>query len=235
MKMLGSLVTDRRESDRRFVIYRPEGDQDLGEWFANHGVEVEYRPLPPDGPDPFVAIEADGEFVGALGVAELTWLTEPPIVRPGEREDPSEGYRVLFDLFDETVFTTMERRQLLAVSREIEDRVYRAGTGTFHVSFQTLSTFESQIEPYRRLAADTDVDVHIHGLADWTPPALPGVTYHGYSESALNRYWVLAFDGGDGQAQPCGLVAQEGSDGYSGFWTDDAETAGEILTELAEG
>lgn len=234
MTMLDSLVSDRGKADRRFVIYRRDGDQDLGEWFANHDVEVEYRPLPPEGPDPFVVIEADGEFAGTLGVAELTWLTEPPIVRPGEREGLSEGYRVLFDLFDETVFTTMHRRQLLAVSREIEDRVYRTGKGTFHVSFQTLSTFESQIEPYRRLAADTDVDIHIHGLADWTPPTIPNVTYHGYSETSLERYWVLAFDGAGGRTQPCGLVAQEDSDEYSGFWTDDRETVGKILTELAE-
>lgn len=233
--MLDSLVSDIRETDRRFVIYRRDDEQDLGGWFANHGVEVEYRPLPPEGPDPFIVIEADGEFAGTLGVSELTWLTEPPIVRPGERDELSEGYRVLFDLFDETVFTTMERRQLLAVSREIEDRVYRTGTGTFHVSFQTLSTFESQFEPYCRLAADTDVEIHIHGLADWTPPTIPNVTYHGYSETTLERYWVLAFDGGDGRTQPCGLVAQEGSDGYSGFWTDDRETVGKILREFTDG
>jgi hypothetical protein len=233
--MLDSIVADRREADRGLVIYRRDEEQDPGEWFTNHGVAVEYRPLPPNGPDPFVVIQEDGEFAGTLGVAELTWLTEPPIVRPGDREGLSEGYRVLFDLFDETVFTTMERRELLAVSREIEDRVYRTGTGTFHVSFQALSAFESQLEPYRRLAADTDVDVHIHGLADWTPPAIPGITYHAYSESMLERYWALAFDGGDERAQPCGLVAQEEAGGYSGFWTDEAETVEEILTELAEG
>ncbi|WP_336136478.1 DICT sensory domain-containing protein [Natronomonas amylolytica] len=233
--MLDALIAEAEASNRQLVVYRRDEGTDLGEWFANHGVEVEYRPLPATGPDPFVVIKEGGEFVGALGVAELTWLTEPPIARPGDREGLSEGYRVLFELLDETVYTAMERRQLLAVSREIEDRVYRTGAGTFHVSFQTLSTFESQLEPYRRLAAETDVDVHIHGLADWSPPAIPGITYHEYSESPLKRYWALAFDGGDGRTQPCGLVAREESDGYSGFWTDDAETVDAILTELAEG
>lgn len=213
---------------------RRDGETDLEERLAAHGVSVDSRRLPPGGPDPFLVIERDGAFAGALGVGAAERLLEPPIVRPGEREGVSEGYRVFFELLEETVFSAMERRQLLAVSREIEDRAYRVGSGKLSVSFQTFSTFESQLGVYRHLAAETDLDIRIHGLADWTPPEIAGITYHGYTDDILGRYWILAFTDDTDGTQSCGLLARERSDSYEGFWTDDPNTVDDIRTALTE-
>lgn len=230
--MFESLLTDNRKRDRQFTVYRSGKETDVEAQFTTHAVDVVHRELPPGGPDPFIVIEEDGEFAGAIALEELAWLLEPPVVRPGDREDVSPGYSVLFDVLDETVFTAMERRQLLAVSREIEDRGYRVGTGTLGVSFQTLSTFESQAAVYRRLAAETDLDIHIYGVDDWTPPQIAGITYHGVVADTLGRYWVLAFDGGNDEMQACGLVAQERAEGYDGVWTDDPGLVADVLREL---
>jgi len=233
------LLADIGEVKRRFTVYASDGHDerddgaDIEERFASRDVDVDYRTLPPGGPEPFVLIEEDGEFAGVLGARELRSLLEPPIVRPWKRTDVSEGYRVLFEVLDGTVFTALERRNLLAVSREIEDRAYRVGTGTLRVSFQTLSTFESQADAYRDLAAETDLDVHIYGLADWTPPEIPGITFHGHSNESIGRYWVLAFDGGSDATQACGLVAREQPDGYLGVWTSDPGTVRDVADELA--
>lgn len=230
--MFDSLLADAQRGERQFTVYRAGEETDIEVQFEAYDIDVVHGELPPGGPDPFLVIEEHGEFAGAIALEELEVLLEPPIVRPGDREDVSPGYSVLFDVLDETVFTAMERRQLLAVSREIEDRAYRVGTGTLRVSFQTLSTFESQAPVYRRLAAETDLDIHIYGVDDWTPPEIAGITYHEVAADTLGRYWVLAFDGGSDEMQACGLVAQERTEGYDGVWTDDPEMVGEILREL---
>ncbi|MFC6785157.1 DICT sensory domain-containing protein [Halobaculum halobium] len=124
----------------------------------------------------------------------------------------------------------MRRRSLLAVSREIEDRAHRVGTGTLRASFQRFSAFRPQVGVYSYLAADTDLSVHVHGVDDWDVPPIPGVRYHAVDDE-LERFWVLAFDGGD-EGQACGLVAREDSDGYTGFWTDDAAIVAEIAAAV---
>lgn len=230
--MLDSLFTEVRNREKRFIVYRSGDETDIETQFASHNVSVTHRELPSEGPDPFLVIEENGEFAGALALSDLEGLLEPPLVRPGKRDDVSEGYRALFDVLDETVFTTMERRQLLAVSREIEDRAFRVGTGTLSVGFQSLSTFKSQIGVYRQLATATDLDIHIYGAADWAPPVIERVTYHRYADDALEQYWVLAFDGGPDEMQASGLVARERPDGYDGFWTDDAEIVEDIRAAL---
>lgn len=264
--MLDSLLDSIRHRSRTFRVYRSDNNTDLEEQFASHLVDIDTRSLPPDGPDPFVVIEADGAFAGALSLERFEALLEPPIVRPGgygkdrpgaslengnnrprtpldsstnARDDIPDGYRVLFDVLGDTVFTAMERRQLLAVSREIEDRAFRVGTGTLRVGFQTLSTFKSQVEMYRYLATETDLDIHIYGVSDWNPPEIDEITYHPLTDDSstldsLERYWLLAFDGGPTETQACGLLAQERLEGYDGFWTDDATIVRRIEKALHE-
>lgn len=230
--MFDPLLAEVQDQSRQFTVY--EGDEETGipSQFATHPVNVRQERLPAGGPAPFVVIEQDGEFAGALPADEFQKLLEPPIVRPGERDDVSEGFGVLFDVLDDTVFTAMNRRQLLAVSREVEDRATRVGVGTLRASFQDWSRFEPQIDLYRYLASHTDLDIHIYGIERDDAPAIPGVTYH--RGERLDRYWSLAFDGGADESQSCALVAREQTDGYDGFWTYDPGLVDEILGTLAE-
>lgn len=225
-------MTELRDREHQFTIYRSRDPPDIEVWLANHDVAVESRELPSGGPAPFIEIKTDGEVVGVIGIEAVEGLLEPPIRRPGDRNGISEGYRVLFDVLEKTVVSGMDRRELLAVSREIEDRAYRVGEGTLRVSFQTLSTFRSQADIYRTLATDTNLDIHIHGLDDWTPPTITGITYHTDDAERLEPYWLLAYDGGPTDSQACGLVAQEHSEDYTGFWTNDSVLVEEITSTL---
>lgn len=231
--MFSTLLSEISEQDKQFTVYRHGEQTDLETQFETHNVTVTHESLPPGGPEPFVVIEDDERFSGAIALADLETLIEPPIIRPGDRDEVSKGYRIVFDVLDETVFTSMNRRQLLAVSREIEDRAFRVGNGTLRVSFQTLSTFKSQAELYRYLATSTELDIHIYGIDDWEPPTIPGITYHELKSELLGQYWVLAFDGGSSASQASALVAQEQREGYNGFWTDDTRLVDDILAELA--
>lgn len=230
--MLGSLIADLQDRKHLCTVYRCSESPEIEQWLATHGIAIESRPLPPDGPDPFIELKADDEVKGIIGIEAVEGITEPPIVRPGARDDISEGYRVLFDILAKTVVSGMSRREFLAVSREIEDRAYRVGEGTLRVCFQTFSTFKSQIAVYRTLAADTDLEIHIYGVDDWTPPALTGVNYHPHEAERFGHYWAMAYDGGPDCAQACGLVAEELPDGYTGFWTNELSVVEDIARTL---
>lgn len=232
MTVLEELFASVRRSPYRFVFHADEAGRgaDVTERFATHGVAIETEELPPGGPAPFFVIEEDGVFRGALGLTEVEDILEPPIHRVERIEDVSTGYRVLFDVLDDAVFSATSRRELLAVSREIEERAFRIGIGTLRVGFQKLSAFESQEDVYRKLATETNLDVHVYGAADWTPPTIPGVSYHEYPE--LDRYWLLAYDSETPQAETCALVARQTGDMYDSFWTNDPETTRTVLDEL---
>jgi len=229
--MLDSVFAEVGQSDTRFTIHAP-AESDVPPWFKTYTVPVVYNPLPKNGPDPFVSIESAGAFVGAISLKELEALLTPPIKRPPEDAMVSDGYRVLFEALDATVFTALGRKQLLAVSREIEDRAYRVGNGTLRVCFQTFSTFHSQLSVYRQLAADTALDIHLYAVADWDPPAIAGITYHDISGTGLERYWLLAFDGGTEPTNACGLFSRETGESYTGYWTDDRTLLDRVSTEL---
>ncbi|WP_418280161.1 DICT sensory domain-containing protein [Halorubrum sp. DTA98] len=230
--MIESLFAEIRDREPRFVVYGTDEWTEVETRFATHNVEIDHRSLPSGFSAPFLVVERDGEFAGALGLDALDGLLEPPIVRPGDGDSVSDAYRAVFDVLDDTVFTSMDRRRLLAISREIEDRAYRVGAGTLRVGFQTLSTFESQVEPYRRLATKTELDVHVYGVPDRTPPTVAEITFHEDADGEFERYWLLAFDGGPDESDPCGLVAKERADGYRGFWTDDRDVVRSIAAAL---
>lgn len=229
--MLDAILAGVREREKQFVVYGAD-ETTAADLFSNHNVSLVYRDLPAGGPSPFLVVEDGGRFAGAVSLDDLDGLFSPPLVRPGEGTDVSPGYRVLFEVLDDTVFTSMERAELLAVSREIEDRAFRVGRGTLRTSFQRLSVFESQLDVYRRLADVTDLAIHVHGAPDWDPPEIAGVTYHEDAADDVERYWVVAFDGGD-DAQACALLAVEEGDGYRGFWTDDPAVVADVLAALA--
>lgn len=232
--MLDGLLADARASDHQFIIHSDDPDTAAEDWFRNHNVEVIHRPLPVGTPRPFLVVERDGEFIGVIDLSEVEQLLEPPIVPPESHEELSAGHREFFDVLADTVFTSIRRQELLAVSREIEDRAHRVGDGTLQVSFQRLSVFQSQQTVYETLAAETNLDIHVHGVDDWTPPNSPGISYHTLHSELLEPYWVMAFDGGPNETQACGLVAEElAEEGYTGFWTHDESMVSRILKRVS--
>ncbi|MEF8785074.1 MAG: DICT sensory domain-containing protein [Haloarculaceae archaeon] len=233
--MLDRLIDDAQHHCKRITLYTDDAEDALTSRFGGSSVTTERKRLPPHGPDPFVTIHDAGQVVGSLSLDDFEELLTPPIVRPGDRKEVSAGYRALFDLLDDTVFDSLDRRQLLGASREIEDRAFRVGHGTLRVSFQSLSIFESQVSVYRHLASETALDVHVYGTADWDPPEIAGITYHRSDAATVEQFWALAFDGGGDQTQACGLVARERDGEYTGFWTYDPEIVSRIAAELEEG
>lgn len=229
--MLDSYIADVERRRGELTVYSTE-DTGLAEQLATRNATVEHKPLPPAGPPPFVAIRRDGAFAGALRLEEFKELLTPPVVRPGEREGLADGYRALLGTLEETLFTGLDRRQLLATSREIEDRAHRVGSGVLRVCFQSLSAFASQAEVYGHLIAGSDLEVHVYGEPDWMRPAVENLTYHPDIEDRLAPFWCVAFDGGPDESQACVLVAREREDGFVGFWSYDSDLVSDVLGTL---
>jgi hypothetical protein len=228
--MFDGVIDDVRSRETEFVVYTGRDDPEVAERFAEYNVSVSYRGLPPAATEEFLVIRESGAFAGSIGLDELDVLLEPPIDRP--IGSAPGAHRALFDVLDDTVFTPLDRRQLLATSREIEDRAFRVGRGTLRVGFQNAAAFRRQRRVYERLAAETELDIHVYGHREWPPDDTRGLTVHEASD-AVDRYWFLAFDGGDDERQACGLVARQTDGAYTGFWTYDPGVVGDILDRLA--
>lgn len=221
-------VLEEAERRRTTMRYYAPTAGDLAEQFDARNVDVRFVPLPPTGPEPFVVLSRDGEFRGAAGVDLLREFVRPPVPRPADASELSPEYRALVELLDDTVFASLSRRQLLATSREFEDRARRVGRGTLHAGFQSGRALEAQRGVYRRLAAETDLDVHVYATVDdaatasTTDLAAAGATVHREPADEIGRYWFLVFDGGGDDDRAFALVAEErGPDSFSGAWTYD--------------
>lgn len=219
---------------RSITVYAAEEPTWVAEQFSTRNVTVDYEPLPPDAPTGFAVVRERGEFVASIGLSELEEVLEPPIRRPWEAPPEESGYRAVFDLLEDTIFTAFDRRQFLGAAREIEDRAFRVGGGELRVGFQRFSAMRSQVPIYARLAAETELSIHLYGRADWEPPAVPGATVHAESSEEIGAFWFLAFDGGYDRTNACALLAEERRpDEFYGFWTYDPELVSEMLAYLA--
>ena len=220
---LGSILSDVADSEKRLVVYAPDGSgTDLATRLRTRNMTVDHRRLPAISADAFVVVRDGERFRGAVPLVDLLGFLAPS-PSPGLDESASE-YRHIYDLFDDTVFVSLDRRQLLATSRELEDRAWRTGRGRLHVGFQRIEALEPQREVYRDMAGlDIDIHIYVPGAADAVAMFEdPSVTVHTDSDRDLERYWFVLFDDGSEGCQNCALIAREEADGrYRGVWTYD--------------
>lgn len=177
----------------------------------------------------------DGDFVAAIGLEAAREFLEPPIVAPWAETDADDSYRRVIEVFQATVWRALDRRQLLAISREIEDRAWRVGSGTLRVSFQRAAALEAMAPVYVRLAGESTLDVHVYIADDWERPSIPGVTIHADAGPEIGEFWAITFDGDGDELRTSGLIARERADGtFEGYWTDDAALVAELEDALRD-
>jgi hypothetical protein len=210
---------------RTLTVYAEDPHPEVADHFEGWNVEVRFDRLPEGSTDGFVTVRRGEEFLGSLDVRVLDALLEPPasVGPPGETTGPP--LENLLALLDGTTFRSFDRRQLLAVSREIEDRAWRIGTGRLHAGFQRPPALAAQRDAYERLA-DRGLDAHVYFDGAWDADPIEGVTLHTGTDGQLGRFWfvVLAATG----EQDCALLAMETDDRYDGFWTYDPDHVADI-------
>ncbi|PSQ52533.1 histidine kinase [Halobacteriales archaeon SW_8_65_20] len=197
--------------------------------FGDRNLTVEHETA--TGPDSYVVLSEESEFVTAASVADVLATgsdTEPELA--------SDTYRPILDHLDETIFTSYDTEQMIAASREIEDRAWRLGTGELHAGFQKLSILNPQMDIYERLASKGDLNVHTYATPDDDVPHHDtDLTIHVERSDEIRESWFVVYDGGGVDVNKCALVAEEREPrSFYGFWTYDAETVDWLLDYLDE-
>jgi len=227
----GRILSDIASREKRVIVYAPDDSgNELADVLATRNLTIDHRQLPAISSEAFVIVRDDGEFRGALSLADLLEFLTPPIRRPDDLDSLARKHRMVYELLDDTVFVALDRRQLLATSRELEDRAWRTGHGRLHAGFQRPDAFRAQTTVYRELAT-TDIDVHLYvpGGVSTDPLADTPVTLH-TRNGDLDQYWFILFDHGETGAQNCALIARETEDGrYQGVWTYNEELVAEAF------
>ena len=148
-----------------------------------------------------------------------------------------ETPEVVAHLADVT-FTVSDKQKflLIHISRHIESLALDTGSGVLHSSFQRLSRLLDERgtrDTYETLA-DSGVDTHVYGVADWVPPAfVEDLTVHAGETDELRTSWFVVHDGDGDDDRKAALVAEEiGPNEYRGYWTYDPRLVDEILRYL---
>ncbi|MDZ7746087.1 MAG: DICT sensory domain-containing protein [Halobacteriales archaeon] len=183
----------------------------------------------PSGPDSYVVLSQESEFVTAASIGDV-------LGDDTQRELESDIYRPILDYLDETMFTSYDTQQMIAASREIEDRAWRLGTGELHAGFQKLSILSSQMDIYKQLAAKDGLEVHAYAAPDEDVPQHDtDLTIHVERSDEIRESWFVVYDGGGVDVNKCALVAEERDPrSFYGFWTYDPETVDWLLEYLNE-
>lgn len=226
-------------SNRSVAVYAPPPRPAIVDRLeAEVGVSaVEYRALPDvtAASQAFLVVREDEEFVAAIDLEAVREFLEPPIHDPWDGLLDETTYRRVIEVFESTVWHDLDRRQLLAVSREIENRAWQVGSGTLRVGFQRSSALEAMVPVYTRLAAESGLDIHVYIDDEWAQPSIPGVTIHAESGDEIGSFWFLVFDGDGDELWNSALLANETDPGeFDGFWVDDTRRVATLERAVLE-
>lgn len=228
---LTELIAGVEEHEKTLTVFNAdEADvATLREQFRDRNLTVTEADTDSGRPAAFAVLAEDGAFVTAAAVED--------VIAPAAETDPAfddESYSPILDHLDETMFTSYDIEQMVAASREIEDRAWRIGSGTLHSGFQRLSILADQIDVYERLAGKGELAVHAYAAPDADVPDHDSdLTIHVERADEIARSWFVVYDGAGIDVNKCALVAEEREDrGFYGFWTYDPSTVDWIVDHL---
>jgi DICT domain-containing protein len=229
---LTELIAGVEEHEKTLTVFNATDErvESLREQFHDRNLTVATERTPSGKPDSFAVLAEDGEFVTAADVTEV-------LASAGSETDPDfddEAYSPILDHLDETLFTSYDIGQMVAASREIEDRAWRIGSGTLHSGFQRLSILDEQMDIYERLAEKGELDVHAYASPDADVPEHDtDLTIHVERADEIERSWFVAYDGAGVDVNKCALLAEEReSRAFYGFWTYDPSTVDWMIDHL---
>ncbi|KTG10183.1 hypothetical protein AUR64_11390 [Haloprofundus marisrubri] len=198
--------------------------EELKEYFASQRVSIREGSAS-GGPDGFAVLSENDNVLTAV---DLRSLTVPLRRKIGERT----GFSRLLEHLDGTTFASYDIGQMVAASREIEDRAWRAKVGTLHAGFQRVDAFEAQSKVYTQLGK-TDLDIHAYAAPTGEFEDIPGVTSHIVDTDEIANSWFVVYDGGGAASDKCALLAEErGNQKFYGLWTYDPDIVDSILSHL---
>ncbi len=228
---LSELIAGVEEHEKTLTVFNSDAGvvAAFRERFADRNVTVRTESTPSGRPGEFATLSEDGEVLTATSVTDLQRMIEESDVALGLSDSP---YQPLLNHMDETMFTSWSIDQMVAASKEIEDRAWRVGEGSLHAGFQYLSTLRGELPVYERLGSK-DLDVHAYAVPDEDPPDHEEFTLHIERAEEIEKSWFVVFDGNGLDENKCALLGEErGPREFYGFWTYGADTVDWIIDHL---
>jgi DICT domain-containing protein len=228
---LSELIAGVEEHEKTLTVFNSDAGvvAAFRERFADRNVTVRTESTPSGRPGEFATLSEDGEVLTATSVTDLQRMIEESDVALGLSDSP---YQPLLNHMDETMFTSWSIDQMVAASKEIEDRAWRVGEGSLHAGFQYLSTLRGELPVYERLGSK-DLDVHAYAVPDEDPPDHEEFTLHIERAEEIEKSWFVVFDGDGVDENKCALLAEEREPRkFYGFWTYGADTVDWIIDHL---
>lgn len=226
------LVGDAEARRKTLRVATDDGDavESVRERFSDRNVAVVAAPSEAGVPEYATLTDGD-ETLAATALSDL--LSEDEQRTPGFEAAP---YRPILDELDETFFASYDTEQMVAASREIEDRAWRSGAGRLYAGFQRYSILREQLPVYEQLGTRAELDVVALAAPDEELPPHEGTfAVRPASSREIRRVWFVAFDGGPRPDDACALLAEErGAKRFSGFWTYDADTVESLFEHVAD-
>ncbi|WP_418282430.1 DICT sensory domain-containing protein [Halorubrum sp. DTA98] len=233
------LIAGVEASEATLTVFNadPAVRETLAEHFADRNVRVVAAETDA-GPDEFAVLARDEAFVTAVSIDDLLPERNPDATGTSSTDGdgrPRRTGRPVLDRMDETLFTSYSNADMVAASREIEDRAWRVGDGELHAGFQTLDVLTGEARTYSRLATLADLDVHAYAAAEGDAPEADRYTVHIERAPEIRETWFVAYDGGGFDDAKCVLLAEEREPGrFYGFWSYDPETVDEVIDYLTD-
>jgi len=215
--------------------------------FEDQSVTVADRVVP-NGAEDIVCLVEDGHVVATTPLAQLEesfLLVNVDRYRSGTRGLQSESFPDVLTALSDTEFrvrgfpkSDREKLLLVLISRYIEYRALRSGSGRLRATFQKLSRLDDELGTQRVYSwlAESDVDTHVYGIDD-DPETVHDidVTVHTGRDEPYRRSWLVVFRPPAGRDGGAALAAIEtGNNVWQGVWTHDAGRIGRIETYLEE-
>lgn len=229
---LQTLLDDLAAQRRTVSVYAADPPLDLADRLADWHVDVRFDRLPPDSRSGFITVRQGDTFLGTVPLETVAMLFEPRTRQLDAHAPRTDSVEPLLELLDDTLFQSFDRRQLLAATREIEDRAWRHGRGELHAGLQRPGALAAQRTAYERLA-ESALDIHVYFDGEWDAPPISGVTPH-TDDGELGQFWFVAFQPEAAtRSQTCGLLARErDARTYDGFWTYDPNRVATLVSHL---
>lgn len=214
----------------------PDVTETLRGYFAERNVQITAAQTDA-GPAGYAVFSRNGSFVTAVDVDELLPDRNAGLPTRGDGLGPPDDDRIggpILDHLDETLFTSYSRGDMVAASKEIEDRAWRVGDGALHAGFQTLDVLRREAETYDLLGEKSGLNVHAYAAAgEETPPDADHYAVHTGRTAELRETWFVAYDGDGRDGAKCALLAEERAPTeFYGFWSYDPEMVDEIIGYL---
>jgi len=228
---LTELIAGVEDHEKTLSVFNADAAEveALREQFHDRNLTVTEASTDSGKPASFAVLAEDGAFVTAADVEE--------VLAPDVDTEPAfddVAFSPILDHLDETLFTSYDIGQMVAASREIEDRAWRIRSGTLYSGFQTLSILTEQLDVYERLAAKDQLEVHAYAAPDVDVPDHDSdLTIHVQRTDEIRRSWFVVYDGADIDVNKCALLAEErDTRSFYGFWTYDPSTVDWIVDHL---